>query len=141
MAGPRAPGATDQHIGERVRMYRVKAGVSQTALGRHLGITFQQIQKYEKGSSRIGAGRLKQIAERLDIPVASLFDDLPGSKRNRTINLVDEYLEFLGTRLGQKLVHGFMKIRDQSARTHLVRLIDSMAEHAPPAPKRKKKST
>ena len=143
MFGPRAPNPTDLHVGERVRMYRVKAGISQGALGEHLGITFQQIQKYEKGANRIGASRLHQISEILNIPVALLFDDLPGSKRNGTDNLMNEFVEFLGTTLGQRLVQGFIKLRDKDVRTHLVRLIEGIAEHRPRARKRptKRKST
>jgi transcriptional regulator with XRE-family HTH domain len=139
MAGPKAPNPTDLHVGERVRMYRVKAGISQTDLGRHLGITFQQIQKYEKGINRIGASRLQQISELLSIPVAALFDDLPGAKRIGANNLMNEFVEFLGTTLGQRLVLGFMKIRDKDVRTQLVRLIEGIAEHTPPARKRTKK--
>jgi two-component sensor histidine kinase len=67
-------------------MYRVRAGISQTDLGQHLGITFQQIQKYERGINRIGASRLQKISELLKIPVSSLFDDLPGSERINTNN-------------------------------------------------------
>jgi transcriptional regulator with XRE-family HTH domain len=143
MSGPKAPNPTDLHVGERVRMYRVKAGISQGALGEPLGITFQQIQKYEKGINRIGASRLQQISEILNIPVALLFDDLPGPKRNGTDTLMNEFVEFLGTTLGQRLVQGFMKIRDKSVRTHLVRLIEGIAENTPPRPKRttKRKST
>jgi transcriptional regulator with XRE-family HTH domain len=143
MAGPKARNPTDLHVGERVRMYRVKAGISQTALGRHLGITFQQIQKYEKGANRIGASRLHQISEILNIPIALLFDDLPGSKRGGKANLMNEFVDFLGTTLGQRLVQGFMKIQDKNVCTHLVRLIEGIAERAPPARKRtrKKKST
>jgi transcriptional regulator with XRE-family HTH domain len=136
MPGPKAPNPTDLHVGERVRMYRVKAGISQTALGEHLGITFQQIQKYEKGANRIGASRLQQICEMLNIAVALLFDDLPGSKRSGTDNLMNEFVEFLGTTLGQRLVQGFLKIPDKNVRTHLVRLIEGIAERTPPARKR-----
>jgi transcriptional regulator with XRE-family HTH domain len=107
MAGPKAPNPTDLQVGECVRMYRVKAGVSQTDLGRHLGITFQQIQKHERGANRIGASRLQQICEMLKIPVALLFDELPGSKRNGADNLMNEFVEFLGTTLGQRLVRVF----------------------------------
>jgi transcriptional regulator with XRE-family HTH domain len=143
MVGAKVHNPTDQHIGERVRMYRVKAGISQTDLGRHLGITFQQIQKYEKGVNRIGAGRLQQISEALSIPVALLFDDLPGSKRHGSDNLINEFVDFLGTALGQRLLQGFMKIGDKNTRIHLVRLIEGIAEHKPPARKRptKRKST
>jgi transcriptional regulator with XRE-family HTH domain len=136
MVGSRAPNPTDLHVGERVRMYRIKAGKSQTDLGAHLGITFQQIQKYEKGTNRIGASRLEQISECLSIPVAALFDDLPGAKHDGADNPLIEFVEFLGTRLGQRLVQGFIKINDKDVRTHLVRLIEGIAEHTPPASKR-----
>jgi transcriptional regulator with XRE-family HTH domain len=143
MDGPKARDPTDLHVGERVRMYRVKAGISQTALGQHLGITFQQVQKYEKGANRIGASRLHQICGILDIPVALLFDDLPGSKRGGTDNLLNEFVDFLGTTLGQRLLQSFMKIRDKNVRTNLVRLIEGIAEKTPPVRKRarKRKST
>jgi transcriptional regulator with XRE-family HTH domain len=101
MAGPKAPNPTDLHVGERVRMYRVKAGISQTALSQHLGITFQQIQKYEKGLNRIGASRLQQISEALNVPIALLFEGLPGPKSSSTDNVMAEFVEFLGTTLGQ----------------------------------------
>jgi transcriptional regulator with XRE-family HTH domain len=139
MLDPRATNPTDLHVGERVRMYRVKAGISQTTLGRHLGITFQQIQKYERGANRIGASRLHQISETLGIPVALLFDDLPGSKRGGTDNLMNEFVDFLGTPLGQRLIQGFMKIPDKNVRTNLVRLIEGIAEKTPPVRKRTKK--
>lgn len=139
MAGPKEPNPTDLHVGERVRMYRVRAGISQTALGQHLGITFQQVQKYERGVNRIGASRLQKISELLKIPVSSLFDDLPGSERINTNNPLNEFVEFLGTTLGQRLVRGFMKIGDKNVRTHLVRLIEGIAEHTPPARKRARK--
>lgn len=131
---------TDKHVGERVRMYRIKAAMSQEALGKQLGITFQQIQKYEKGSNRIGASRLQQISETLNIPVAALFQDLPGPKRNSSAdNLMNEFVEFMGTSLGQRLVQGFMKIPDKSVRNNLTWLIESIAEKAPPVPKRTRK--
>ena len=143
MSGPKAPNPTDLHVGKRVRMYRVKAGISQTDLGQHLGVTFQQIQKYEKGLNRISSSRLQKISELLNIPVAALFDDLPGAKRNGADNPMNEFVEFSGTMLGQRLVKGLMKVRDKDVRTLLVRLIEGIAEHTPPARKRttKRKST
>src|SRR4051812_6663875 len=139
MLSPKRPNATDLHVGERIRMYRVKAGISQTDLGQHLGITFQQIQKYEKGLNRIGASRLQKISELLKIPVSSLFDDLPGSERIDTNNPLNEFVEFLGTTLGQRLVDGFIKIGDKGVRTHVVRLIEGIAQHTPPTRKRARK--
>jgi transcriptional regulator with XRE-family HTH domain len=142
MIDAKTPNETDRRIGERVRVYRIKAGMAQEALGKPLGVTFQQIQKYEKGTNRIGASRLHLISEILNIPVAALFEDLPGPKRNDSDNLMNEFVEFLGTALGQRLVQSFMKIRDKNVRTHLMRLIESISETKPPVPKRttKKKS-
>ncbi len=66
----------DSHVGQRLRARRMELGLSQAALGRHLGVTFSQVQKYEKGTNRIGAGRLYQLAALLGIPVQHFFDDL-----------------------------------------------------------------
>jgi transcriptional regulator with XRE-family HTH domain len=136
MIAAKAINPTDKHVGERVRMYRIKAAMSQYALGKQIGITFQQIQKYEKGTNRIGASRLQQISEILNIPVASLFEDLPGPKHNGSAdNLINEFVEFLGTSLGQRLVQGFTKIPDRNVRSNLTRLIESISEKSPPVPK------
>jgi transcriptional regulator with XRE-family HTH domain len=136
MIAERVLNPIDKHVGERVRMYRVKARMSQEALGTQLGITFQQIQKYEKGTNRVGSSRLQQISEILDVPVASLFEDLPGPKRTDSDNLMNQFVEFVGTSLGLRLIQGCMKIHDKNLRTHLTRLIESIAENMPPVPKR-----
>jgi transcriptional regulator with XRE-family HTH domain len=143
MIAAKTPHPVDKHVGERVRMYRIKAGMSQETLGRQLGLTFQQIQKYEKGTNRIGASRIQQISDILNIPVGSLFQGLPGPKRNETSDfLLNEFVEFLGTALGQRLVECFMKVQDRNVRTHLVQLIESIAESTGPGRKRtRKKST
>jgi transcriptional regulator with XRE-family HTH domain len=133
---------TDKHVGGRVRMYRTRAAMTQEALGKQLGITFQQIQKYEKGTNRIGASRLQQISEILNVPVAALFEDLPGAKRNVADNLMNEFVEFMGTTLAQRLVQGFMRIRDRNIRSHVTRLIESISDRRSPVPEkpaRKKK--
>src|SRR5215207_6222318 len=72
------PNPTDIHVGSRVRLRRMMLGMSQEKLGEHLGITFQQIQKYEKGTNRIGASRLQHIARVLSVPVSFFFEDAPG---------------------------------------------------------------
>ncbi|MEA2345618.1 MAG: hypothetical protein QOF63_3787 [Thermoanaerobaculia bacterium] len=139
MIAARPINPTDKHVGERVRMYRTKAAMTQEALGKQLGITFQQIQKYEKGTNRIGASRLQQISEILSVPVAALFEDLPGAKRNVADNLMNEFVEFLGTTLGQRLVQGFIKIPDRNVRSHLTRLIESISGKTPPVPEKRAK--
>ena len=72
------PNPTDMHVGSRIRLRRNMLGMSQEKLGESLGITFQQIQKYEKGTNRVGASRLQAIANILGVPVAFFFEDLPG---------------------------------------------------------------
>ena len=73
----KVPNPIDRHVGSRVRMRRMLAGVSQEKLGEALGLTFQQVQKYEKGTNRISASRLQQIAKMLDVPVSFFFDGAP----------------------------------------------------------------
>jgi transcriptional regulator with XRE-family HTH domain len=73
------PNPVDRHVGSRVRMRRIMLGMSQEKLGEGLGLTFQQIQKYEKGTNRIGASRIQQISEILQVPVSFLFEGSPGS--------------------------------------------------------------
>src|SRR5947207_4631125 len=73
----KAPNPIDKHVGSRVRMRRMMLGMSQEKLGDALSLTFQQVQKYEKGANRIGASRLQQIAAILDVPVSFFFEGAP----------------------------------------------------------------
>src|SRR6202795_1485752 len=73
----KAPNPIDKHVGSRVRMRRMMLGMSQEKLGDALGLTFQQVQKYEKGTNRIGASRLQQISQILQVPVAFFFEGAP----------------------------------------------------------------
>src|SRR3954462_12677420 len=75
----KAPNPTDRHVGSRVRMRRMMLGMSQEKLGDALGLTFQQIQKYEKATNRIGASRLQQISLVLQVPISFFFEGVPGS--------------------------------------------------------------
>ena len=79
MANKKQPNPIDIHVGSRVRLRRMMLGMSQEKLGESLGITFQQIQKYEKGTNRIGASRLQHIATVLAVPVSFFFEDAPGA--------------------------------------------------------------
>ena len=78
----KAPNPVDRYVGSRVRMRRIMLGMSQEKLGEALGLTFQQIQKYEKGTNRVGASRLQQISEILQVPVSFLFDGGPSGLAN-----------------------------------------------------------
>jgi transcriptional regulator with XRE-family HTH domain len=75
------PNPVDVHVGWRLKLRRTLLGMSQERLGEMLGLTFQQIQKYERGVNRVGASRLYQIAQILDVPVSFFFDDMPGAAR------------------------------------------------------------
>src|ERR1700754_86358 len=78
---PKPPNPIDIHVGERIRMWRTERKISRITLGEAIGLTDQQIQKYETGTNRIGASRLQKICRVLEIPVSSLFEDAPGSSR------------------------------------------------------------
>jgi transcriptional regulator with XRE-family HTH domain len=77
IAGTKRGTEVDVEVGRRIRMQRMNLGMSQTELAKAIGITFQQVQKYEKGANRVGAGRLSEIATALDMPVASFFLEAP----------------------------------------------------------------
>ena len=78
----KAPNPVDKYVGSRVRMRRIMLGMSQEKLGEALGLTFQQVQKYEKGTNRVGASRLQQISEILQVPVSFLFEGGPSGAVN-----------------------------------------------------------
>src|ERR1700680_2298696 len=84
MMAIKTPNPTDKYVGARIRMRRLMLGMSQTALAQGLGLTFQQIQKYEKGVNRIGASRLQQIAHILRVPVEFFFEGAPGVAGGKT---------------------------------------------------------
>jgi transcriptional regulator with XRE-family HTH domain len=130
-AASKIPLAADVHIGTRVRLRRMMLGVSQERLGDTLGITFQQIQKYEKGTNRIGGSRLASIAEVLNVPVAFFFEEMPGRPGLVTTappaDGSAEMLDFLRTREGIRINRAFAKIGDAAARSKLLCLAEAMA--------------
>src|SRR5437868_8953056 len=112
----KAPNPTDKHVGSRVRMRRMMLGMSQEKLGDALGLTFQQVQKYEKGTNRIGASRLQQISHILQVPVAFFFEGAPHVAGMPPLGGLDEapspaYVsDFLATSDGLALTKAFMRI-------------------------------
>ena len=118
--------ATDKHVGARVRMRRMMLETSQTSLGEALGITFQQIQKYEKGTNRIGASRLQQIAHILQVPVSFFFEDLP--LPSEALSEEGPYIDdFLATSDGLSLTKYFIRIKDPKLRRCIVELVEHIA--------------
>ncbi|MEM1382897.1 MAG: helix-turn-helix transcriptional regulator [Pseudomonadota bacterium] len=121
----------DAHIGARVRMRRMMAGISQEQLGDALGLTFQQIQKYEKGLNRIGAGRLYRIAQVLGVSVEFFYEGLPQNRAHAESELDErrsaEMMAFLSSPEGYNLTNAFTKIRDASTRRRLLDLVRTIA--------------
>lgn len=129
----KVPNPVDKHVGSRVRMRRVLIGMSQEKLGEALGITFQQIQKYEKGTNRIGASRMQQIATVMAVPVSYFFDDAPGSESAAASGFgegsgSDYVVDFLTTAEGLQLNKSFVRIADPKVRKKIVDLVSALAE-------------
>ncbi len=122
----KGPNAIDRQVGARVRMRRLMLDMSQQKLATALGVTFQQVQKYEKGSNRIGAGGLQQLAEILEVPVGFFFEDFPtaGGKQAALPSYISD---FLTTADGLALTQAFMSLRDARQRRCLVILAEAMA--------------
>lgn len=129
---PKTPNPIDKHVGSRVRMRRVLVGLSQERLGESLGVTFQQVQKYEKGTNRIGASRLQQISHVLGVPVSFFFEDVPADAASPNgfgeSASSDYVVDFLSTSEGVALTRAFMRVRDARVRRRIVDLVSSIAD-------------
>jgi transcriptional regulator with XRE-family HTH domain len=130
----KAPNPIDKHVGSRVRMRRMMLGMSQEKLGDALTLTFQQVQKYEKGTNRIGASRLQQISHILQVPVAFFFEGAPQHTDSNTMANPMEpapsptYVsDFLATSDGLSLTKAFMRIPDPKLRRRIVDLVQQIA--------------
>lgn len=136
----RGPHPIDVHVGSRVRLRRMMQGISQDKLGEELGLTFQQVQKYEKGVNRIGASRLYEIARILSVPVQFFYDDygdgpetligfaetqrnLSGGKDDRA-----DFLATLSTPEGMQLCRAFAKIKDYQVRRKVLDLVKTLGD-------------
>src|SRR6202161_3472429 len=131
----KAPNPTDKHVGARVRMRRMMLSMSQEKLGDALGLTFQQGQKYEKGTNRIGASRLQQISHILQVPVAFFFEGAPSAQvvgRHEGMGEAPSpaYVsDFLATSDGLALTKAFMRIDDSKLRRRIVDLVEQIASN------------
>jgi len=134
MAGKK-PNPVDAHVGSRVRLRRMLLGMSQERLGESMGLTFQQVQKYEKGVNRIGASRLFQISKILDVPVQFFFEEAPYSGHAGSASGMGEpeseafILEFLNSREGLELNRAFVKIGDAKVRKSVVDLVRALSSN------------
>ncbi len=122
----KSPNQIDKHIGTRVRARRVMLGMSQEKLADALGLTFQQVQKYEKGVNRIGASRLLHIAGILDVSIEFFFEGLPGLRAG---GFSDDSVvaDFLTRPESDRLVRGFLRLKDDEARRKVADLVDWLA--------------
>ena len=120
----RGPQGVDKIVGRNIRIYRLAKGLSQTDLANKLGITFQQIQKYEKGTNRVGSGRLFEISTILGVSVIALFE---GSKAVMTKHDEASPMNLLADPLSLRLVQAFADIGERRTRHSLVVLVESMS--------------
>ncbi len=132
MMAKKNPNPIDKHVGARVRMRRMMLGMSQEKLGDGLSLTFQQVQKYEKGTNRIGASRLHQIANILQVPVSFFFEgapNMPGQSSGLSEAPSPSYVsDFLATSDGLSLTKAFMKIKNNKVRRRIVDLVEQLTE-------------
>ena len=128
------PNPVDIHVGGRVRLRRMLVGLSQEKLGTSMGLTFQQIQKYEKGVNRIGASRLFRLSQVLDVPVQFFFDGMPPMQGSVATGMAEPkqeafLYEFLNTRDGLELNRAFVKVTNADMRKAVIELVRSLGRN------------
>lgn len=121
------PNPIDVHVGKRIKMRRVMLNISQTDLGEKSAITFQQVQKYEKGTNRVSASRLAEFSQVLDIPVSFFFEGLASNGAGSRNAAEDLAQQLLSTREGVDLTKAFISINDTSMRRLIVALVEEIA--------------
>lgn len=126
----------DRHIGARIRMRRMQLGISQEKLAEALDVTFQQVQKYEKGDNRVGGSRMAAIANTLDVAVGFFYQDLPGTDTTRPqgaeFSLMDE---FMASREGLIIAQAFVRIPNPKVRAAIAASIKNLSDSMEPEPK------
>jgi transcriptional regulator with XRE-family HTH domain len=122
----KSPDSTDAQVGQAIRAHRLMAGLSQTELADRLGITFQQVQKYEKGVNRVGAGRLSRIARILEVPVATLFGPQADATSSKSANAFPH--RFISDRNALRLMTAYADIKDRNLRLAVADLVEAMAK-------------
>lgn len=128
------PDPIDVHVGSRVRLRRTLLGMSQEKLGDALGLTFQQIQKYERGANRIGSSRLFKLSQILDVPVSFFFDDMPDEVEKVDKGFSESPAEpFEADKLSRRetleLVRAYYRITEPRVRKRMFELVKSIAQN------------
>jgi transcriptional regulator with XRE-family HTH domain len=126
MRNPKKPDRVDVEVGVRIRIQRLAIGLSQTTLAKAVGVTFQQVQKYEHGVNRVGAGRLTKIAEVLRVPVSNLLG-ADESNRHERQDVAASPLKLLKTPGALRVLGAYSKISDRTIRRSIVELTESIA--------------
>lgn len=131
MESKKKPNPIDIHVGSRLRLRRNMLGISQERLGESLGITFQQVQKYEKGTNRVGASRLQAISSILSVPVTFFFENAPdsdGVSKGFAEDSASIYVaDFMSSTEGLQLNRAFARISDTKVRRKIVELVKALA--------------
>lgn len=131
----KSPDPMDLHVGGRVRLRRMMLGISQDKLGDALGLTFQQIQKYEKGTNRIGAGRLYHMSKILNVPINFFYEDF-GNEQQEMVGFAEDqkedsmgdFMDLLSTPEGVQLCKSFSSIKDVKIRRKVLDLIKTLSD-------------
>jgi len=125
----RAPNPIDIHVGKRLRMRRLMLDMSQETLAEALGLTFQQVQKYEKGSNRVGASRLQKISEVLQVPVSFFFEGLArkATGKERGTEALDYVADSVASSAGLALIRSFSRIKNAKLRRSIIDLVERAA--------------
>ncbi|MBL4613129.1 MAG: helix-turn-helix transcriptional regulator [Emcibacter sp.] len=127
------PEPVDVHVGSRVRLRRTLLGMSQDKLGKALSLTFQQIQKYERGANRIGSSRLYKLSQILDVPVSFFFDDMPSEVTGKATGMAEGgkqtfEVNQLSRRETLELVRAYYKIKDPAVRKKLFEMVKALGK-------------
>ncbi len=131
--GPRSPNPVDIHVGTRVRLRRQIMKMSQTKLGNQLGVTFQQVQKYERGANRVGASRLWRMSQVLDVPIGFFFDGLgqiSGSEEFAEDDQLPLVYDFINSSDGVALAKALAQIKNKDVRRQILELARSLARES-----------
>jgi transcriptional regulator with XRE-family HTH domain len=128
---PKRPSAVDVTVGRNVRVWRMAKGLSQAQLAIRLGVTFQQVQKYETGGNRIPTGRLVKLAAILGVPIAALFEGTDAAEPSRSL------LALVSDRRSFRLARAFAAVKDNRCRLSLVNMVEKIAASVPQSKRRR----
>lgn len=131
----KSPTSIDIHVGSRIRLRRVMLGLSQEKLSDGLGITFQQVQKYEKGTNRVGASRLQRLSELLDVHISYFFEGVPDAGNDKTLAVTNALSQFMNSKECISLAKAYSAIEDVRVRRRVLELVQSLGSNTEKTPK------